>query len=33
MIWAEDDPAAKAVTQVDYSSTADEADYIRESGP
>lgn len=33
MIRAKDDPAAKTVTQVDYSSTADETDNIWESCP
>ena len=33
MVWAEDDPAAKTVTQVDNSSAADETDNIWESCP
>lgn len=33
MIWAKDYPAAKTVTQVDDSSTADETDNIWESCP
>lgn len=33
MIWAKYDPAAKTVTYVDNSSTADETDNIRERCP
>ena len=33
MIWAENDPATKTVTQVDDSSTADETDNVWESSP
>lgn len=33
MIWTNDDPATKAITQIDDSSTADETDNIWESCP